>query len=519
MGTHPIFESDFDCLTDMSAQETELGGTLIGLNFGPELGELAQVIGGADFLSLKQIQLRVDSFSKPLLIKSANTDIRPLLATLVWNNLAEFKNVKGSIQYRIIVRNALRYIQLPRYLFHINEIFGGKGSQIIKILLLRGRMEAGEITELLASQDPNSEALMTEVRTIFNAMVSNRFLKKHVNEENQLPETVLSINFNRSDPSKYKDEPNSAHECLVEYWSVKHDRFMHYIKDQMMVEFSSKLCGDFAALVFRNVLRFCELDSNAESVESKITLMDIRKSCNEADIDFSGFPLETVLDLLVKAEFMNKDGGSFTVRVRHTIEKMMIESILHWIGTKYGRDARKIVALLIKGNYMEPKMIAKKCVMDEKEAKKMIYRLLADGILQIQDISATGNLSQAKYSIYLFHSDQLQLGKLFRKKNLLAQKNMAVRLNAEFEKVKLLLVKQAKYEKLLLERHEVGENTETDDLSLLPRELDLIDKFKKAETRMLTVLLSLEQQLQLTDLFIFYRRQRMAEAIERSKSG
>ena len=96
---------------------------------------------------------------------------------------------------------------------------------------------------------------------------------------------------------------------------------------------------------------------------------------------------------------------------------------MHWIGTKYGRDARKIVALLIKGNYMEPKMIAKKCVMDEKEAKKMIYRLLADGILQIQDISATGNLSQAKYSIYLFHSDQLQLGKLFRKKNLLGKKS------------------------------------------------------------------------------------------------
>ena len=116
----------------MSAQETELGATLIGLNFGPELGELAHVIGGADFLSLKQIQLRVDSFSKPLLIKTANTNIRPLLATLVWNNLAHFKNVKGTIQYQIIVKNALRYIQLPRYLFHINEIFGSKGSQIIK---------------------------------------------------------------------------------------------------------------------------------------------------------------------------------------------------------------------------------------------------------------------------------------------------------------------------------------------------------------------------------------------------
>merc|ERR1719220_268942 len=103
---------------------------------------------------------------------------------------------------------------------------------------------------------------------------------------------------------------------------------MHYIKDQMMVEFSSTLCGDFAALVFRNVLRFCELESNSESVESKITLMDIRKSCAEADIDFSGYPVEAVLDLLVRAEFMSKDGGSFTVRVRHIIEKMMKETIL-----------------------------------------------------------------------------------------------------------------------------------------------------------------------------------------------
>lgn len=137
-------------------------------------------------------------------------------------------------------------------------------------------MEAGEITELLASQDPNSEALMTEVRSIFNAMVSNRFLKKHVNEENQLPETVLSINFNRSDPSRYKDEPTLNQDCPVEYWSVNHDRFMHYIKDQMMVEFSSKLCGDFAALVFRNVLRFCELDSNAESVEVSNTFSKIQ---------------------------------------------------------------------------------------------------------------------------------------------------------------------------------------------------------------------------------------------------
>lgn len=68
---------------------------------------------------------------------------------------------------------------------------------------------------------------------------------------------------------------------------------------------------------------------------------------------------------------------------------------------------------------MEPRIIAKKCVMDDRDAKKIIYRLMADGILQIQDISPTGNFVQAKYSIYLFRADKLQLAHLFKKKSLL----------------------------------------------------------------------------------------------------
>ena len=59
--------------------------------------------------------------------------------------------------------------------------------------------------------------------------------------------------------------------------------------------------------------------------------------------------------------------------------------------------------------------------MDEKETKKIIYRLMGDGILQIQDISPTGSFVQSKYSIYLFRADKLQLANLFKKKSLLGK--------------------------------------------------------------------------------------------------
>ena len=166
-------------------------------------------------------------------------------------------------------------------------------------------------------------------------------------------------------------------------------------------------------------MRFCELGTSIETVEYGLSLIDIQKSCREANIDFGEFPLDSVLELLVRSHFMSKEGAKYTVRIRDCIERMFCDSALQWIGTMYGRDARKVVALLLQGNYLEPNVIAKKCVMDNKETKRIIYLLMADGILQIQDISPSGTFVQAKYSIYLFRADKFQLAQLFKKRTLL----------------------------------------------------------------------------------------------------
>jgi hypothetical protein len=76
----------------------------------------------------------------------------------------------------------------------------------------------------------------------------------------------------------------------------------------------------------RNSLRFCELGSNCFSVRHPITIMDIKRSCEEAKIDFEGNTLENVLDILERNYFLSKDGATYTVKIREIIEKMMLDS-------------------------------------------------------------------------------------------------------------------------------------------------------------------------------------------------
>ena len=77
----------------MSSAEINLAATLLKINFGPELGDLVEVIGGGDYLSMRQIEQRIESYSKSVVLtKHSNT--QQLLATLIWHKFADFRAVK-----------------------------------------------------------------------------------------------------------------------------------------------------------------------------------------------------------------------------------------------------------------------------------------------------------------------------------------------------------------------------------------------------------------------------------------
>ena len=86
-------------------------------------------------------------------------------------------------------------------------------------------------------------------------------------------------------------------------------------------------------------------------------------------------PFDLVLQLLVRAEYLTKSpDGQYKIQMRRVIKRCFRQSSLQWIATKYGVEARKILHLLQNEQYYEPATIAKKCLIDDKEAKRVIYR-------------------------------------------------------------------------------------------------------------------------------------------------
>ena len=145
------------------------------------------------------------------------------------------------------LREVNRILQYPRYLYHIEEIFGPRGSSIIEFLLLRGQLQAAEIIDLqmekekCANEDERRKVL-DENKVILKNLISNRFIHKEAIlksvENAEIPvlesaaDCAFTINFERGQTD---NKP--------EYWSVNHTRFSHYIKDQLLVERASLSLG------------------------------------------------------------------------------------------------------------------------------------------------------------------------------------------------------------------------------------------------------------------------------------
>ena len=66
--------------------------------------------------------------------------------------------------------------------------------------------------------------------------------------------------------------------------------------------------------------------------------------------------------------------GLYSIEIQDVISRCFKNLCLQWILTKYGNEARKVMSLLQDDKYYETSYIAKKCLIDEKDAKGVIYR-------------------------------------------------------------------------------------------------------------------------------------------------
>lgn len=538
----------------MSNSQIGLASCLIQLKYGPEVGHLVMVIGGSDFITLKQIELRIASYPGATNVTIRPKDIGRMIGLLIWHKYAEFKNINDRAHYKIRLTEIVRILQYPRYLFHINELYDDRGSSIIENILCHGQIDQLKIVRdqltaegALSGSVNEVEEFSREINDVFKHLVGTNFVKREPNltEESKtnpsdVPEfedmetqekyavipdfTYANItagsNGTSGEPTKKKARLTSNEDTNKIYWSINSDRFEKYLSDQIMVEDATEHCGLLAGKVLRNGLRVSEHGSDIKTTEFNVSYTDILQSCVESSINFDSMSFDHTLSLLVKNDYLRKNNeGLYTIKMRKIITRCYKNSVLQWIMTKYGNEARKILYLLQNGEYYEPHVIARLCLLDEKDAKRVLYRLMSDGIVRIQDIPRPGSNFTAQYSVYLFHADFRQIAHSIRKRLHQAQNNLAIRLVVEYNGVEQELKRREKINQMK-NRVIIESDTETvtDDLELKEQDKIRLEKYDAAKDKLLTCLRSLEMELELNTLYHQYEEIRLKETVKAAKA-
>ena len=59
------------------------------------------VIGGSDFITFRQIEMRIASYPGATKIKIRPKDIGKMIALLIWHKYADYKSINDKAHYKI----------------------------------------------------------------------------------------------------------------------------------------------------------------------------------------------------------------------------------------------------------------------------------------------------------------------------------------------------------------------------------------------------------------------------------
>ena len=71
--------------------QVDLASALVTNRYGRKFGHLVRVIGGADYITIRQIEARLNAFQGDTDIRIKKGEIEPILSLLIWHKYATFK--------------------------------------------------------------------------------------------------------------------------------------------------------------------------------------------------------------------------------------------------------------------------------------------------------------------------------------------------------------------------------------------------------------------------------------------
>ncbi|XP_054162382.1 DNA-directed RNA polymerase III subunit RPC3-like [Oppia nitens] len=450
----------------MSTNEMNLSYLLISEHFGPIVANVANVLlhNGLSPLGLivKTSKETMENVKKSLVI------------LIQHNYVIHEMNKKGFIDYDIDTKQVMSILRYPKYIYVSKMLLGDEAEYMCEELLRHGVMTMSQTIQqvvnrlAIALDHKNCHQLVHNVYNVFTKLVSIHFIQRaHTlndnrnnftaikdkslvddNEDNDhlmytLPDIDLNLikinnnkqqNNDKSDvkiksedieeplPKKRRvssDLPNVRQKDLDIYWKINLKRFNQYLRDQLIIDAIKTHYDDpIAGEIVRNILRLSEVNTHPMKASTHpLSKHEIIKEVLKEKVCSEGVFVEQLLHcfnddmnfrFVTKAE--DRSDGMFSVNLLRTLNKLVEDTLVTIIQTRFCSKSARIFRLLLNKKYLQQKQIEDMAMIPAKEAKELTYKLYTNNVLKVLQCPKTSDYAPSR-TYFLFTVDTTAIAK------------------------------------------------------------------------------------------------------------
>ncbi|KAK2844630.1 hypothetical protein Q5P01_011289 [Channa striata] len=542
----------------MTAQEVRLCGLLLQEHFGDVVEKVGTHLlrGGAQ--NLRTI-LHETGLSLDLVKKS--------LCVLVQHGACVFsagrKGPGSPTEYQTTCERILRILRYPRYIYTAKTLYGDTGELIIEELLQRGHMSMSSTVKTVADRltqnmEDGRSMDYSEVSSTFSKLVETHFLQRcpplagaqttqsataataatpdtpgtpasttlptaeSYPDCYRVPHVTLIGRGKRPLPSEDGDDNRNAKKARLDpethgdegiYWQVNFERFHLHFRDQAIISAVASKMDQTSSEIVRTMLRMSEVMTSPTATCTKpLSANEIFRSL-PTSYNIARPILDQYLTLLVDdpMEFVGKagesGGGMYVVNLHRALANLARATLESVVQERFGSRSARIFRLLLRKHHLEQKQVEDFAMIPAKEAKEMLYTLLSQNLVQLQEIPKTPDYAPSR-TFYLYNVNQLPTARMLLQNCYKTVSNLIERRLFETKESKRLLEKSQRIEAILASLQASGAEseqlTEVEEMITAPEKQQLetlrlhINKLDSAENQVDETIFLLESYINST---------------------
>uniref|UniRef100_A0A3B4CN78 DNA-directed RNA polymerase III subunit RPC3 n=1 Tax=Pygocentrus nattereri TaxID=42514 RepID=A0A3B4CN78_PYGNA len=437
----------------MTVQEVRLCGLLLQEHFG----EVVEKVG-TELLRSGALNLRALAHQTGIQLDL----VKKSLCVLAQHSMCVFgpgrRGPGGPVEYTVNSERILYMLRYPRYIYTAKSLYGDTGELVIEEILQRGQMTMSSTVKTVAdrlthSMEDGQSMEYSEVIAAFTRLVETHFLQRcplmdnagaagrtssavsespapaaapPVQPENfpdcyKIPQIHLTGRGKRRRSSEDGDaeERGTKKVCGDEgiYWQVNFERFHLHFRHQAIISAVASKLDQTSSEIVRTMLRLSEVTTPANATYTQALSANEIFRALPASYNIGRPILDQYLTLLVDdpMEFVSKTGdsggGMYVVNLHRALANLARATLESVVQERFGSRSARIFRLLLRKRHLEQKQVEDFAMIPAKEAKDMLYTLLSENLVQLQEIPKTPDYAPSR-TFYLYTVNQLPTARL-----------------------------------------------------------------------------------------------------------